>query len=133
MKINALAAPFGWLLAGAAFAQGPMDTNGDGAVSLEEFQAARAQVAAERFAKLDVDGDGLLTPEELRAGFERRGHRPVPYGERFDAIDTDGDGAWSFAELRAVRPNLDVEQFNRLDRNGDGLISEDERPLRHGR
>jgi hypothetical protein len=37
-----------------------------------------------------------------------------------------------------VRPGFTVEQFNRLDRNGDGLIRDDEWPMRgrpgmHGR
>ncbi len=39
-----------------------MDSNGDGALSLEEV-AQRRPV----FAQLDVDGDGSLTLEELRA------------------------------------------------------------------
>jgi len=187
MKVNLIALCLGFS-AGAALAQGPFDANGDGVVSLEEFQAARARDAAERFAALDADGDGRLAREELRAAFERgrrRGPGPAAMRERLDTdhdgsislaelqavrpnvtadqfgkfdgdgngllspeelgaargelvarireriedIDTDGDGAWSFAELQAIRPNLDVEQFNRLDRNGDGLIGEDERPL----
>ncbi len=185
MKVNLIALCLGFG-AGAALAQGPFDANGDGVVSLEEFQAARAREAAERFAALDTDGDGVLSQEELRARSERgrRGPGPAAMRERLDTdrdgsislaelqavrpdvtadqfarfdgdgdgqlspqeldaargalvarireraenIDTDGDGAWSFAELQAVRPNLDVGQFNRMDRNGDGLIGEDERP-----
>ena len=44
--------------------------------------------------------------------------------------DTDGDGAFSLSELQAIRPELTEERFARVDRNGDGLISEDERPRR---
>jgi len=144
MKIYLPALCLGASLGAAAFAQGPLDLNGDGAVSLEEFQAARARADAARFAELDRDGDGLLTSDELaarrgerRAAAEQGRHQGPPRGElverfreRLEAIDTDGDGAWSFAELQAVRPNLDVERFNRLDRNGDGLIGPDERPTR---
>lgn len=124
MKVNLIALCLG-LGAGVALAQGRFDANGDGVVSLEEFQAARAREAAERFAALDTDGDGLLSPQELDAA---RGELVARIRERAENIDTDGDGAWSFAELQAVRPNLDVSQFNRMDRNGDGLIGEDERP-----
>jgi Ca2+-binding EF-hand superfamily protein len=41
-------------------------------------------------------------------------------------VDTNGDGAIDLAELQAVRPNVTVEQFNRIDKNGDGLLSRDE-------
>jgi Ca2+-binding EF-hand superfamily protein len=108
----------------------PVDTDGDGAISLAEFQAARAQVAAERFALLDADGDGRLTREEMR---KRRGEGVERIQRRVAEIDLDGDGAWSFGELQAVRPQLTPELFKRLDRDGNGLISEDERPMRRAR
>lgn len=127
MSIGLLVALIG---AGAAFAQLPADADGDGAVTLAELQTFRAQATAERFAALDADGDGRLTPEEMRASRRDRGDRGR---ERLAALDTDGDDAWSLAELQAVRPEVRVEQFNRLDRNGDGLITADERPMRRGR
>ena len=37
-----------------------MDTDGDGAISRQEY----LQQAAERFARLDLNGDGLITVEE---------------------------------------------------------------------
>jgi hypothetical protein len=40
------------------------DANGDGKVSREEFLAQ----AAARFDKLDANKDGVLTPDELKAG-----------------------------------------------------------------
>jgi hypothetical protein len=130
MKRTSIGLLIGLFWAGAAFAQLQADADGDGAVSLAELQAFRAEATAERFAALDADGDGLLTPEEMRAD---RGARAGRGRERLAAIDTDGDGAWSLAELQAVRPQIDVEQFNRLDANGDGLIGADERPMHGGR
>jgi Ca2+-binding EF-hand superfamily protein len=48
-----------------------------------------------------------------------------PQGER-GPQDTDGDGAISRAEFDA----WSAEHFNQLDQNGDGLVTEDERPER---
>jgi hypothetical protein len=114
--------------AGIALAQPrTIDRDGDGAVTLEEFEAARLEAVREQFRRLDADSDGRLTREELQARREQFAGR---HGRDRPNIDTDGDGAWSLPELQAVRPGLTVEQFNRLDRNGDGLIGADERPMR---
>ena len=51
-----------------------------------------------------------------------------PKGER-GPQDTDGDGAISRAEFDA----WSSEHFDRLDQNGDGVITEDERPERRER
>lgn len=41
------------------------DTNGDGQLSLLEFAADGTQTSMNEFAKLDVDGDGILSPRDL--------------------------------------------------------------------
>lgn len=111
------------LCGGYAAAQPPADSDGDGAVSQQEFLAAQAERAQRRFSEMDTDGDGMLTRAELADRWARRG--PM---RDFGRVDTDGDGAVSLSELQAVRPELTVEQFNRLDANGDGLLGADERP-----
>jgi len=124
MKLRYWSVLPGLFVSGTLLAQPGLDADGDGIVTRSEYDAA----SAERFARLDADGDGALTREELRGGFER-GRREFreERAERMAAIDTDGDGAWSLAELQAARPELTQEQFNALDRNGDGLITADER------
>lgn len=120
-------------ISGVALAQPPRgpgaDRDGDGVISREEFEAAHLARARDRFAALDADNDGRLTREEMRSA---RNRFAAERHERAERIDADGDGAWSFGELQAVRPGVTIEQFNRLDRNGDGLVTADERPPRHG-
>jgi len=54
-----------------------IDTDGDGRISKAEAQANAPRLAA-RFGELDANGDGYLTPEELRAAFH---HRHGPSGQ----------------------------------------------------
>ncbi|MEM6487729.1 MAG: EF-hand domain-containing protein [Pseudomonadota bacterium] len=72
----------------ARFAE--MDRNGDGAVDVDELVAfAERQRAARRIARLDLNEDGVLQPNELA-------HQPIA----LDAFDLDGDGAVTRTELR---------------------------------
>ena len=107
------------------------DTNGDGAISEEEFNAVRAKRMQQRgaegcpmygmsdapgFADLDTDGDGRLSPEELAAGQEKQrqkrsakgmgqgqGHREMPSFEDFDANGDDFITEQEFYDARAKR------------------------------
>jgi Ca2+-binding EF-hand superfamily protein len=40
-----------------------MDSDGDGTISLQEFQAAHERI----FKAMDANKDGVLTPEEMQA------------------------------------------------------------------
>lgn len=110
-----------------------LDTDQDGKVSREEFEAGHA----ERFAQLDADGSGGLSFEEMAAGMHRhahgkgqgkaegdrqageRGERRLQYlQERYAAADADGDGSLSRAEFDA----LGAARFGHMDANGDGAI-----------
>ena len=116
------------------------DTNGDGNVSLEELQAVRPEMDAERFARMDRNGDGVLNKSDRpEAGQGRRGPGPDgdrgPRGEgrrgggdRMMAADTNKDGGVSFEELKAVRPDATEEKFAERDTNGDGVLNKDDRP-----
>lgn len=112
------------------------DANGDGTVSAEEMQAGRearrAQGADRMFARLDADGDGAITRAEFDASRaaraerraergERRGGRGMrPGGRRGPGMDR---GPVVIAEARSR-----AEQgFARLDANGDGYVTAEER------
>lgn len=104
---------------GVAAAQPRLDTDGDGAVSLDELRAARPQVSAERFDAADADGNGVLSADELRAmrGYRRPGRRAL------ERLDADGDGSISLPEIQAVRPDVSPDAFNRADADGNGYLS----------
>ena len=87
-----------------------MDANGDGRVSREEWSAA--------FDRRDANQDGVLTPEEIRAGGRAAAN---PYAERFESLDRDRDGYVSRAEWP-----LEPASFDRVDRDADGRLSRGE-------
>lgn len=94
------------------------DTDGDDALSLDEFSAAAPQ-------------GGPGGPQGLNAG----GAPPDP-SEIFSKADADGNGSLSESEFKSVFENMghgtksaliDVQElFSKADANGDGSVSEDE-------
>jgi hypothetical protein len=117
-----------------ALAQGgpPPDPYGDATVS----KADAEKVAGDRFAQLDANHDGSLTPEERRAGFPGGGggfggggggpggaaQGPQTKDEyiagqlrRFDTQDADHDGMLTKAERDAFRQQM-IQRFQ----NGGG-------------
>ena len=97
------------------------DANRDGAVSRAEAQGARLKM----FNRLDRDSDGQISAQESEAARAR-----IAAMARFadsavvlsgQQLDTDGDGSLTQAEFMARNP-----VFEMIDRNGDGVASEDE-------
>ncbi len=84
-----------------------LDTNGDGVVSDEERAAAMQQRMVNMRTRLDTDGDGKLTPAELAA---------APGRMHFDdpaALDTNHDGDISADELAAgIKARRDARRAN---------------------
>ncbi len=96
-----------------------MDSNGDGKVSLAEFEATHAT----QLARFDTNKDGTVTLAEVDAFFA--GHLQGPGAQltqqrlaNLKAADANGDGIISADEFKAVG---DAE-FHRADTNGDGFI-----------
>jgi hypothetical protein len=92
------------------------DLNKDGDVTCDEWK----QYAAGLFRDADANRDGLLTRQEF--AMLARSDRLFEVAG-FDYFDANGDGQLSLAEI-ADKPN---PAFQLLDKNGDCVISADER------
>lgn len=107
-----------------------MDADNDGVVTAAERTAARAAARAERadrrFARMDANGDGMISRAEFDAAAEARGdHRRGPrhgmrHGMRGDRAH-GGDLVIAEAQARAA------ERFARMDADGDGVVTSEER------
>jgi len=87
------------------------DADQDGQITKAEMAAHRAAM----FEKIDKNGDGVLTAEDHEGS-------KGPMGKRGARLDADQDGKVTKAEFLAGSDEL----FERLDANGDNVISKDE-------
>lgn len=99
------------------------DVNQDGQVTLDEVQALHNA----RFTKMDTDGNGYLSLEEFQNGApeggmpkgkKRGGMRQQAH---FDRLDSDGDGQISATEFSAHLP-----LFDRFDCDENGVITKED-------
>jgi Ca2+-binding EF-hand superfamily protein len=104
-----------------------IDTNGDGIVDFNEMQAMHPELTIAEFNKMDTNSDGQLVPDELAAAHmakrmeridtdgdgaisleEMEAHRPphADAAERFQQFDSNSDGKLSQEELKAMREEM---------------------------
>lgn len=97
---------------GAAHIFEKLDADGDGGITLEEMR----DHARKRREAIDLNNDGRITPEEIVQFRKQR------RAERFAHIDVNSDGVLSRDEV----PERFKRRFDRVDANGDGKISQEE-------
>jgi len=85
-----------------------MDENKDGKVSLSEYRGP-----TRAFARVDVNHDGVITPEEAKNAFRASVDRFV-IATRFRALDTNHDGKISATEFKGPKAAFDKY----ADKNG---------------
>ena len=101
------------------------DTNKDGVVDRAEWKAGQEA----RFKRLDTNGDGKLTPDELAARPPAAGNGVLPadrptdrqmgrQSAYFQRLDANKDGVVTLIEFMAVADG----NFARCDLNKDGRI-----------
>eukprot|EP00930_Biecheleria_cincta_P014487 TRINITY_DN1243_c0_g1_i2.p1 TRINITY_DN1243_c0_g1~~TRINITY_DN1243_c0_g1_i2.p1 ORF type:complete len:503 (-),score=138.31 TRINITY_DN1243_c0_g1_i2:211-1719(-) len=101
-----------------------------------QLNESQIQSLRDVFMNLDKNGDGLLTPVEMKEGLKVAGLKEIPPDLQaiLEGVDADGSGVIDYTEFLAA--TLDKQQymkedvcwaaFSVFDRNGDGNISKDE-------
>jgi Ca2+-binding EF-hand superfamily protein len=109
-----------------------IDRNGDGKLTADEAPEERRKFIERLIKRGDKDGNGSLSLEEFEAARPERPARPeapeaaARPGNRpplglFGVIDSDHDGRLTSGEIAAA-----ADAIRKLDRNGDGNITPDE-------
>jgi len=89
----------------------------------------------EVFVALDANGDGNLTPQEMRSGMEKaKLEIPGDLQKIMEDIDTSGNGQIDYTEFLAstidqqkhIKADVCWQAFRAFDKNNDGVISLDE-------
>ena len=79
-----------------------------------------------------LEAQAQQAPPDASAQPERS-QRPAPPGGGIGRADANHDGKVSFDELRVLRPRVELEEFKRMDADGDGFLTPADRPRRQGR
>jgi len=103
------------------------DKNGDGRISRDEAREGTDRM----FNDIDTNKDGFISKEEMQAHHKvmhdefREGMREK-MRDHWKSADKDGDGSLSRAEVEAAHMKRLLRDFDKLDTNKDGKLSEDE-------
>ncbi len=100
-----------------------LDIDNDGMITAEDIEVYHK----ERFKSIDLNGDGLISEEEWssKLGHQISERRKSRISRMFDKIDDNDDGMISPDKMPAKRMDFD-RMLKKLDRDGDGAISEAE-------
>lgn len=97
----------------AGFAR--IDADGDGLISRAEFRDAQAA----RWSQIDRNGDGYLSEDDFPPGAARRARAQLA---EIAHLDANGDGRISQDDFLSGPAPV----FGRADRNGDGALARSE-------
>ena len=101
-----------------------IDTDGNGAISAAEREAAREARQARRAERREargVESDRRGHGKRWKRGM--RGHRGMMGGRMMVRADANGDGRITLQEMQAHA----LARFDRIDTNGDGTVTAEER------
>lgn len=118
-----------------AFAE--MDLNGDGVITLDEYQglmmdqseleALEGDDGSAESAEAEAEAEGALEialPESCEAEIASLDLDPMELAElEMAALDINGDGGITFDELNGVMKREAAEEFLEMDIDGDGYLS----------
>ena len=96
-----------------------LDQDGDGSISKEEAQAE--STLSDNWSELDQNGDGMLDSEE----FARLEHSTAA-GEQVAGAGAHGEMEEGMPTTRHQEQVVDEELIGHLDKDGDGMISQQE-------
>ncbi|MGI9374223.1 MAG: EF-hand domain-containing protein [Hyphomicrobiales bacterium] len=99
------------------------DADKDGKISQEDIDTNRA----ERHKKYDANGDGKLSLEEFEGLWMETYRKKMV--RSFQRFDEDGDAMVTIIEYQAPLATIVADR----DRNGDGVLSKEDRKRRHKR
>ena len=125
MKHNSLLAAFALaatVLGGAAYAGSDHGHGGKtgGKSGAAAMQGGGSGMMGGMMKMFDADGDGTVTPEEMRSQLQAK----------LAEYDSDGDGTLSIAEFETLHSamirEMMVDRFQHLDADGDGAVTAEE-------
>jgi|TARA_R110000787_G_scaffold31181_3_gene82960 Ca2+-binding EF-hand superfamily protein len=106
--------------AGKINSQGMMMQGGGMMGDMSEMQGMMQRMHENMTQMMDADGDGTVTPEEMRGMMQAK----------LTENDADGNGSLSIEEFEtlhsAMMRNMMVDRFQHLDADGDGAVTPEE-------